>query len=276
MPSNPFTLDGIQQVNGANSKEIQDRVYGGFSDKINQQYGRDNEALRTQLVNQGINVGNEAYSRATSDLNTNRDNALRDAYTASLNEGRNDLTMQQNMRQNQISDRMLERSQPYNELSAFLQGAPALNNPQQVSAGQYQVGAAPIYESTQAGYQGALNNYNQKVGTRNAGMGAAGGLIGSLGSAAIMMSSRTFKTDNTPIDNSDILTKLDSLPIEKWRYTDGETQHIGCYAEDFKEAFNLGDGKTISVVDAVGVLMASVQALYQQNKQLLKMVAAHG
>ena len=49
-----------------------------------------------------------------------------------------------------------------------------------------------------------------------------------------------------------------------WRFkTEGEgARHVGPVAEDFQAAFQLGDGKTISTMDAGGVTMAAVQGLY--------------
>ena len=85
-------------------------------------------------------------------------------------------------------------------------------------------------------------------------------------------SSRKWKGDNREINVEEILVGLLSLPIEKWQYTYPGTgeggDHIGTYAEDFTEAFGIGDGRTIDYTNALGVLMASVQALAAQVKEL--------
>lgn len=55
-----------------------------------------------------------------------------------------------------------------------------------------------------------------------------------------------------------------------WRYKSEpeDVRHIGPVAQDFRAAFNLGaDDKHISTVDADGVALASVQALYQLIKE---------
>jgi hypothetical protein len=81
-------------------------------------------------------------------------------------------------------------------------------------------------------------------------------------------SSRAVKRDNREIDKDDILEALLTLPVEKWRYIFPEQgQHgdrIGTYAEDFSETFGVGDGKTINVTDALGVVMAAIQALWDR------------
>lgn len=267
LPSSPFTLDGLPQIDQNYARGIQDRVYQGFADKIGEQYGRDAEALRTQLVNQGINVGNEAYARAEQDLMGNRDRALRDAYTASLTEGRNQLAVDQNVRNQAISDLLLQRSQPINELSAYLQGAPALNAPQAPQAAQYQVSPADITGTTYSNYQGALNNYNQKLGTQNSKMGAGAGLAGAIGGAAIA-SSKEFKEQKQPIDRRKILEGVTALSVERWRYKGDKAEHIGCYAEDFNNEFGFDPKPFIYTADAVGVCMAAIQELAAQNTAL--------
>ena len=102
--------------------------------------------------------------------------------------------------------------------------------------------------------------------------GFGGGLTGAakLGLLGGFGSSRSFKTDNESVDQAEVLTKLEGVPIETWRYI-GEPEsarHIGPMAEDFQEMFGLGDGMTISYIDAIGVLMASVKALSEKVRQL--------
>lgn len=60
--------------------------------------------------------------------------------------------------------------------------------------------------------------------------------------------------------------KLADLPVASWRYkTEDEAErHIGPFAEDFQRLFGLGDGETISIVDAQGVAFAAIQGLEQR------------
>lgn len=64
------------------------------------------------------------------------------------------------------------------------------------------------------------------------------------------------------------------MPVEKWRYKEGtgmdDAEHVGPYAEDFKEATGLGDGKTINVVDAIGITMGAIQELSRKVDNLAK------
>ena len=96
----------------------------------------------------------------------------------------------------------------------------------------------------------------------------------------INTSSRSVKTDFREIDVIGVLQRLADLPISEWRYKseNQSDRHIGPIAEDFKAAFGLGDGKTISTVDTSGIAFAAIQALYKEllekNEKLEKQQAA--
>ena len=79
-------------------------------------------------------------------------------------------------------------------------------------------------------------------------------------------SSRTLKTAFSPVSSSEILARVADLPVASWRYQseDESTRHIGPFAEDFQRLFGIGDGETISVVDAQGVSFAAIQGLAQR------------
>jgi hypothetical protein len=85
-------------------------------------------------------------------------------------------------------------------------------------------------------------------------------------------SSRAFKTAKAEIDTASILAGVAALPVDAWRYkpeTGLEQQiHIGPYAEDFRKAFGVGDGVTISTIDAVGVCLAAIKALSERVEGL--------
>jgi hypothetical protein len=77
--------------------------------------------------------------------------------------------------------------------------------------------------------------------------------------------------DAVPVSGYDILDKLATLPISTWSYTadGGAVRHIGPMAQDFAAAFGLGDSdKVISMVDANGVMMVAIQALYRKVQAL--------
>jgi len=103
-----------------------------------------------------------------------------------------------------------------------------------------------------------------------AAMSGIGQMVGS-GVGAYMASSKDYKTDKKKLKGM-ALDAIKSMPIERWRYKDGHGdggEHIGGYAEDFKRETGSGDGKSIPVVDAIGVTMKAVQELDEKIDRAL-------
>jgi endosialidase-like protein len=78
-------------------------------------------------------------------------------------------------------------------------------------------------------------------------------------------SDRDSKRDIVPIEPSDVLAKVVTLPIATWnrKTDDSSVRHMGPMAQDFASIFGLGeDDKHIAILDAAGVSLASIQALY--------------
>lgn len=93
--------------------------------------------------------------------------------------------------------------------------------------------------------------------------------MAALGSAYLMAGcSRDYKHNKHPVTTLD---QLMTIPVEGWTYNPGigdESNHISPYAEDFQQAFGVGDGKTIAFIDMIGVLMRSVQELTEEVREL--------
>ena len=119
---------------------------------------------------------------------------------------------------------------------------------------------------------GGLNFPRGTTTSEGAGFGEIAGGAGALIGGIAAISSRDVKTDNASIDEDAVLEKLEELPVEAWRYKPetglDDRQHIGAYAEDFREAFGLGDGETLNMIDTTGVLMAAVKSLSKKVKRL--------
>jgi len=71
----------------------------------------------------------------------------------------------------------------------------------------------------------------------------------------------------TPVSADDVLARLGELPVSEWTYgfDHRSVRHLGPMAQDFAAAFALGHSeRRISAVDANGVCMAAIQALYRR------------
>jgi hypothetical protein len=80
------------------------------------------------------------------------------------------------------------------------------------------------------------------------------------------LSDREVKADIAPVDQSVILSLLADLPMSTWSYAGQHpsVRHIGPMAQDFYAAFGMGeDDRHISTIDADGVALAAIQALYR-------------
>ena len=87
-----------------------------------------------------------------------------------------------------------------------------------------------------------------------------GPLMGTLGAAAIGLSDIDEKEDIVPFRGS-TLAGLRQLDVSTWRYKGEETVHIGPMAQDMKRVFGVGDGKTIHLVDVMGILIAAAKEM---------------
>ena len=100
----------------------------------------------------------------------------------------------------------------------------------------------------------------------DAGNAAAGVQLPPGGSGWDVLSDRNSKTNLAAVNGDQLLEKLAQIPIETWSYKtqDASIRHIGPMAQDFAAAFGVGeDNKHINTVDADGVSLAAIQALYR-------------
>lgn len=126
------------------------------------------------------------------------------------------------------------------------------------------------------------NNTGNAIGAGIAGAGLASalgasaltsaGVGGGLGLLALL-SDPDMKEDRQPVTHESILEGVKSLPVERWRYRPeaglGTDMHIGPMADEFAKRFG-GDGKSIPVVDALGVHTSAIKALAEQVERLQK------
>ena len=99
----------------------------------------------------------------------------------------------------------------------------------------------------------------------------------TIGGAWTNSSDSSRKENFEQIDKHDVLARVGSLPITRWSYkAEGcSVRHLGPTGQDFAAAFGLGtDDTSIATVDADGVALTAIQALYEQVQELRKRLAA--
>ena len=143
---------------------VADALYNQQTKYLGDQFGREDEALRTKLLNQGLQEGSAAYDSALRDQTRRHDEAYTTAANNAVTESINaQKTMQdallqaaqtqQNLSTQGLQSEIASRGAPLNELSSLLEGG-------QVSMPQFQAyGNAGGYAG--ADYNSAaLNKYN--------------------------------------------------------------------------------------------------------------------
>jgi len=148
-------------------------------------------STETQLINQGLRPGTEAYNNAAQLLGQQENDARQQAILQGLNldiganaQGYNQALQSGqfgNIAQQQaLAQAIQQRQMPLNEISALMSGS-QIQNPQFQSYSGANVAAAPVFAATQAKGAFDANAYNQQVAQDNA---LTSGLF-SLGGAAL-------------------------------------------------------------------------------------------
>jgi len=63
------------------------------------------------------------------------------------------------------------------------------------------------------------------------------------------------------VDGEAVLEALSELEVSRWRYDGDDVTHMGPMAEEFHDAFEVGDDRHLTKVDVHGVTLAAVQEL---------------
>ena len=270
----PVSIQPIGGVGGTGTGSP--RMFGGGQQtgQVTSSTGQISSDYETGLINQAIEM---ALASGTSDINT--------AFQESLDILKQNLAPSLGLRPGDtpILDRggklALEASRQKTQLSRGLRGQQAqfLQDLEQRSfsnraqlLGAIQGGGLGL-----AGMGGSGNTLaaltsgriNQQSTSGFDPFKAAGG-IGGLLYGASLFSSKDYKNRINPVDVFDVLDGLKKLTIDKWTYKGDTIAHIGPYAEDFRELFGVGDGKTIHPIDVIGVALASLKAIAIQMEEL--------
>lgn len=179
----PFSYSGIanapsQEDINALSQKGQDAIMS----RLDPQFGRDEEALRTRLINQGIGQGSQAYNTEFDRFNQAKNDARTQAILQGQNYGAAEQNQQLGLRNQGIQEYTTQRNAPLNEYIGLTSGT-QVQNPQFQSQ-NYQ-GSQPVDYANLVNqqYQAKLGNYNSQVAGNNSTMSSLFGLGGSLAGA---------------------------------------------------------------------------------------------
>jgi hypothetical protein len=140
------------------------RLFDLGTKRLNPQFARDEEALRTRLVNSGIRQGSDAWDTEMDDFGQRRN----DAYNQLALSGRGQA----------MQELLTERNQPLNEITALMSGS-QVSQPSWVGTPQSGVANTDYAGMVRDKYNADLAAYQAKASRQNAMLGGLFGLGGT-------------------------------------------------------------------------------------------------
>ena len=237
----PYSIDG-QAVSysgpgtfGDNRQSVMDAMLA----RVDTQNTQDVDAARSQLIAQGIAPGSEAYDREMTLLNEKNTDARQQAeiaatdqavkeYSAGLAGSGQEYTYGQDSNRQQITQDLLERQTPLNELNALRTGT-QVQSPEFASVPQQQTTlGADILGATTAEGNWNLAGWNADQAQNNALLGG----IFQLGGAAVAASDIRLKKNIKKVGNLP-----SGLPVYHFSYIGSDERFEGVMAQDVLKVF---------------------------------------
>jgi hypothetical protein len=202
--------------------------------RLNPSLARQRTTTETNLINQGLRPGSEAYDNAIRSLGEQETDARTQAVLQGLNLdiGANQQGFGQQLeagkfgntaQQQALAEAIQLRQLPLNEITALMSGS-QIQNPQFGAYSGATVNAAPVFAGAQAQGQFDMSKYEQDVSQANA---ATAGMY-SLGGAALKASDRRLKSNIVRIGTHPI-------GIGIYEYDIFGSRQIGVMAQELME-----------------------------------------
>jgi hypothetical protein len=229
------------------------RVEQSILSRMEPGFERDRAAMEQRLADQGVPAGSEAYIRQMDELNRQKTDARQQAILAGgqeqsrmfgmdLSKGQfaNQATGQAvsqdqaaradqvGIRQRQMQEALLKRSQPINEIGALM-GTGQVGMPQFQGTAPVNVAGTDVMGPINQQYASQMAGWNAKNQSLQGLQNGLFNLGGSLGSAALM-SDRRVKEDIKRIGTAD-----NGVPLYSYRYIGQPAVHIGTMAQDVED-----------------------------------------
>lgn len=259
--STPFSFNGLPSVYGSNEMaNFENNGQNALMDRLNPQFARDEEALRSRLINQGIGQGSEAYNREMESFNQKVNDARTQAILGGQQYATNMLNNSMNVRNQAINEYTTQRNAPLNEYIGLTSGV-QVQNPNFVSnpgnSGAQAFDVAGAMRDQYSNQQAAANNRNSSMSSL---FGLGGSMIGGpvggfLGSAVGgLFSDRRLKENIIPVGEEN------GFPIYKFNYINiPDKTYIGVMAQDVEsimpEAVTESEGYKKVDYDMIGLRM---------------------
>lgn len=182
---NPLNFNGIAGL-PTDSTALRNKAYDALTARSTTDLNRSRDAQQTQLANQGIAAGSEAWKRAME----GQDRALVDASNQATiqagNVAQQDLSQAQTIRNQGINEAQTLRNQPFQEYAQLLGLGGNIQSPTYAPPSQGTVVPTDVAGINSAYDAARMQQYQVQQGQQNALMGGLFGLGGSaLGAAGL-------------------------------------------------------------------------------------------
>jgi len=176
----PFSFSGLPSYGEADQNAAAAKGEEALLGRLNPQFARDEEALRSRLINQGIGQGSQAYNTEMERFNQAKNDARQQAVLGGQQYGSAELASALQRRNQGIQEYTTTRNAPLNEYIGLTSGV-QVQNPSFTSQ-NYQ-GTQPVDYANMVNqnYQNQIGQYNQKVASNNSTTSGILGLAGQLG-----------------------------------------------------------------------------------------------
>jgi hypothetical protein len=206
-------------------KQAQDALYQNESQYLDPQFQQQGTLLASQLANEGVTPGTEAYDNAMKNFNL----AKQSAYSNAQNQAISGATQQEGAN---IQNWSQLQNQPINELAA-LRSNTQIQSPNFQQPGSTNMQAPDVGQYINNAYQGQLAGYNAQQQSNNA---MTGGLFGLGGAVAGALPWASWLSDaRTKKDVKRIGKTKAGLPIYEFTYLGSDEPQIGVMAQEALE-----------------------------------------
>ena len=209
-----FLQDYMSKPFEYSNQDVENWAYDLGSQRLDPRFAKQEEALRTRLLNSGIREGSDAWNSEMGQMGQSKN----DAYNQLMLQGRGQA----------YQEALTARNQPINEITALLSGS-------QVSQPNFVNANMPTIPTTDTA--GLINqNYNQKLGAWQQQQQSMGGLIsglGSLGGSLIGLSDDDAKKDKKRLGDVD-----GEMGLWEFRYKGepkSQPKHVGLMASEVQK-----------------------------------------
>lgn len=235
--SAPFSFSGLPgEFAAEDAATASRRGEEALLSRLNPQFARDEEALRTRLINQGIGQGSDAYKSEMQNFAQAQNDARMQAILQGANYGGTLQNQALQRRQQAINEYTTQRNAPLNEYIGLTSGV-QVQNPQFQNTGYQGTAPVDIAGMINNQYQGQLGQYNARVAQNNATTGALFGLGGSVLSAG--MGPGGWLAALSDIRAKENINRIGTTPggigVYEYNYIGDGTPRVGVMAQEVEK-----------------------------------------